>query len=155
MLCCALANISAYEFGDFTLQKVQAGYGLCVPVEAGAHPSKEYTSPVQTLSLPSSAASTAASGKLGALPQLVRTSSSAYSCCGEGRFGDVSLSDGETSLPLQADLRSYRYGGGKSWMQSQEPACQSPLKGRIAGWMSPLSAPLRKASYSSESDQLS
>lgn len=46
-------------------------------------------------------------------------------------------------------------GGGKSWMQSQEPACQSPLKGRIAGWMSPLSAPLRKASYSSESDQLS
>lgn len=35
------------------------------------------------------------------------------------------------------------------------PASRSPLKGRIAGWMSPLSAPLRKASYSSESDQLS
>lgn len=45
---------------------------------------------------------------------------------------------GEASLPLQADLRSYCYSGGKSWMQSQEPACQSPLKGRTAGWMSQL-----------------
>ena len=57
---------------------------------------------------------------------------------------------GETSLPLQADFRSHYYSGGKSWMQSQEPACQSPLKGRIAGWMSQLSAPLRKVSYSWE-----
>lgn len=43
----------------------------------------------------------------------------------------------------------------KSWIQSQESVYQSALKGGIAGWMSQLSASLRKVSYSSESDQLS
>lgn len=61
----------------------------------------------------------------------------------------------ETSLPLQPYFRSHNYSGGNIWMQGREPACLSPVKDRIAGWMSQLSAPLRKVSYSSEGDQLS
>lgn len=38
-LCCAIANISIYEFGDFVFQKARTGYGLCVPMKGDAHPS--------------------------------------------------------------------------------------------------------------------
>lgn len=44
VLCHAIENIITYEFGDFTLQKVQTAYGPCVPMEGGADPSSKSTS---------------------------------------------------------------------------------------------------------------
>lgn len=141
VLCCVIANISTYEFCDFTLQKVQAGYGLCVPMEGGAHPSNKYTAWEQMPRCCSHSHPQPAQQHVGS--RMLCPSSSAplslhIPAVWKEDSGTYPHLHGETSLPLQADFRSHHYSGGKSWMQSQEPACQSPLKGRIAGWMSQL-----------------